>query len=309
MDVLTDVLAATKLGGSVTAKLTAVAPWGIRMDDVPKATFHAVIQGSCWLRRPGVGPVQLAAGDFTLMPTGIGHALSSAPDSALVPNELVETDDVPRRSIRIEGTGAETKLICGAYRYDAFPSHPLLRLLPPLVHLPAGQSPEHRELADTLRLLATEVERERPGVQTIADRLVDIVFVQVLRLWSANRAGAGASWLAALRDPEVSRAMEFMHEDPGWAWTVEELAGKVGVSRATLARRFTALVGEPPLTYLARWRLELAARRLRDSPDSVAAVGKSVGYASEFAFSRAFKRAHGASPANFRLSVRARTDS
>jgi len=304
MDVLTDVLAATKLGGAVTARLIAKGPWGIRMDDMPKAVFHAVVQGTCWLRRPGAEPLQLAAGDFILLPTGAGHGLSSAPDTALVPYEQVEPDHIERQSIHIDGTGSQTKIICGAYRYDAFPAHPLLRLLPPLVYLPAGQSAEHRELSDTLRLLAVEVEHERPGAQTVTDRLVDIVFVQVLRLWTATRAEAGASWLAALRDPEISRAMALMHENPAQPWTVEELAGKVGVSRATLARRFTALVGEPPLAYLARWRLEVAARRLRDSPDSVAAVGKSVGYASEFAFSRAFKRAHGESPAGFRLSAR-----
>jgi AraC-like DNA-binding protein len=303
MDVLADVLAATKLGGAVTAHLTAAAPWAVRMDAMPKATFHAVVQGSCWLSRQGAEPVQLGGGDFVLLPTGVGHALSSAPGVALHPAAEVEAG-AGRRTIRIDGSGSETQIICGAYRYDAFPSHPVLRMLPALVHIPAGRSPDHRDLANTLRMLATELDDERPGAQTITDRLVDIVFVQVLRVWTATRAEAGASWLAALRDPEISGVMALMHQRPAHPWTVEELAGAVGVSRATLARRFTALVGEPPLAYLARWRLELAARRLRDSANSVAAVGRSVGYLSEFSFSRAFKRVHGESPAGYRLSHR-----
>ncbi|MEV6280481.1 AraC family transcriptional regulator [Nocardia sp. NPDC051832] len=304
MDVLADVLAATKLGGVVTAHLTAAAPWGIKMDDMPKATFHAILAGACWLVRPGAEPVQLAAGDFTLLPTGVGHALCSAPEVDLVPAQQTEAG-TGRQRIHLRGPGRETTIVCGAYRYDAFPNHPLLRVLPPLVHIPAGQTPAHREMAATVTMLAAELAAERPGAQTVTDRLVDILFVQMLRVWAELRAEDGASWLAGLRDPEISGAMSVMHEHPAHPWTIEEIAGKVGVSRATLARRFTTLVGEPPLSYLTRWRLELAARRLRDTPDSIAAVGKNVGYASEFAFSRAFKRAHGESPAAYRLSHRA----
>ncbi|MBF6183301.1 AraC family transcriptional regulator [Nocardia otitidiscaviarum] len=303
MDVLTDVLAATKVGGAVTAQLRAAAPWGIQLDDMPKAAFHAVVRGSCWIRLPGERPVQLAAGDFTLLPMGSGHALCSSPEVPLLPFERIAPSP-GQRVIRLPGDGCETRIVCGSYRYDAYPAHPLMRLLPPLVHLPADQSAAGRELADTLRMLTAEIGEDRPGTQTVTDRLVDVLFVQALRVWTEHRAEDGASWLMALRDPEIAKAMALLHESPARPWTVEELAAQVGVSRATLARRFSALVGEPPLAYLARWRMELAARRLRDSADSVAAVAHGVGYASEFAFSRAFKRQHGRSPAEYRAAQR-----
>ncbi|MEU8894371.1 cupin domain-containing protein [Nocardia sp. NPDC048505] len=257
MDVLADVLAATKLGGVVTTHLIAAAPWGIRMDDVPTATFHAVVAGACWLIRPGAEPLALAAGDFVLLPTGTGHALCSAPRAALAPASGTE-GGTGRQLVRLAGPGPQTTIICGAYRYDAFPGHPLQRLLPGFVHIRAD-----RELAATVALLEAEFAADRPGAQTITDRLVDIMFVRMLRAWAESRAEAGATWLAALRDPEISAALALLHADPAHAWTVRELAERVGVARATLARRFTALVGEPPLAYLGRWRLGLAAAAAR----------------------------------------------
>ncbi|WP_280265059.1 AraC family transcriptional regulator [Nocardia wallacei] len=303
MDVLTDVLAATGVRGVVLAQLTAAGEWGVRLDEVPMAAFHAVVDGDCWLIRPGADPLPLAAGDFVLLPTGGGHGLASVPDAELTPYAQIAPPP-GRRAIVLDGPGPRTRTVCGAYRYDDYGSHPLFTLLPTVVHLSAAQSAHRPELAATLTLLAAEVEAERPGAQTVVDRLVDVLFIHALRAWTASRAEAAASWLAALHDPEIARAMALLHENPSRPWTLADLADRVGVSRATLARRFTALVGEPPLTYLARWRMELAARRLRDSAESVAAVGRSVGYASEFAFSRAFKRVHGQPPAAYRTSRR-----
>ncbi|MFE3195726.1 AraC family transcriptional regulator [Nocardia sp. NPDC059240] len=303
MDVLTDVLAATKVGGAVTAQLTAFAPWGVRLDDMPKAAFHAVAYGTCWLRAPDGTPIQMGAGDFILLPSGAGHRLSSGPDTAVIPFEEVEVS-VGTRHLQIPGSGAETRLICGAYRYETKPAHPLMRLLPQVVHLPADHTAAGRELADTLQLLATELAVERPGGQTVTERLVDVLLVQALRLWTARNPESGASWLAALRDPEIASTISLLHESPSHPWTIEELAARVGVSRATLARRFTALVGEPPLAYLSRWRMDLAARRLRHTSEPLPVIARSVGYTSEFAFSRAFKRTHGEPPATYRSTHR-----
>ncbi|MBB5918094.1 AraC-like DNA-binding protein [Nocardia transvalensis] len=301
MDVLTDVLAATGVGGVVMAQLTAAGRWGVRLDPVPMAAFHAVVAGECWLVRPGAEPLALATGDFVLLPTGGGHGLASEPDAPLTPYASIAPPP-GRRAITLDGPGPSTRTVCGAYIYSNYDSHPLFTLLPPVVHLTARQSAHRPELAATLTLLAAEVEAERPGTQTVVDRLVDVLFIHALRAWTESRTEAAASWLMALRDPEIARAMALLHEDPSYPWTVAELADRVRVSRATLARRFTALVGDPPLTYLARWRMELAARRLRDTADPVSAVGHSVGYASEFAFSRAFKRTHGQPPATYRTT-------
>lgn len=306
MDVLTDVLAATKIGGAVTACLRAAAPWGVHMGPEPTAAFHVITQGTCWLRLPDAQPRQLTAGDVVLLPTGGAHALSSDPTGPLTPYQDVlagAPTDVATR-IELPGDGPTTQLLCGAYRYDAHAAHPLLTLLPPVVHLPAGPAVSRQPLTDTLRLLAAELTTPHPGTQTIVDRLVDVLFVHILRAWLAGHADAGASWLTALHDPQVGKVIALIHEKPGTAWTVQSLAHAVGTSRATLARRFTAIVGEPPLAYLTRWRMELAARRLRDTAEPLSVIATHVGYTSEFAFSRAFTRARGVPPARYRTAER-----
>jgi AraC-like DNA-binding protein len=303
MDVLTDVLAATKIGGVVSARLNASAPWGVRMGDAPVAAFHAVSQGTCWLRRPGAAPLQLVAGDITVLPTGGSHTLASDPQGPATPfEELVRSRRGPLGQFTIPGPGPQAHIICGAYHYDAFATHPLLTLLPPVLHLPADQSAARQDVTRTLVMLAGEVDANRPGSATIVDRLADVLLVHILRLWTATHPDAGASWLMALSDPVVARSMELMHEHPGHSWTVEALAEEIGVSRPTLARRFTALVGESPHAYLTRWRLELAARQLRDTDDPLGAIAQHVGYATEFAFSRAFSRARGTAPGQYRAT-------
>ena len=159
-------------------------------------------------------------------------------------------------------------------------------------------------MASTLRLLGHELAVARAGGSAITDRLIDILFVHVVRGWASHQADDG-SWLGALADPIVARALTIMHGEPASNWTVETLADRVNVSRATLARRFTRLVGETPLSYLTRWRMELAARHLRYTDDAVGAIARQVGYSSEFAFSRAFSRARGTAPGRYRRRHRA----
>jgi AraC-like DNA-binding protein len=149
-------------------------------------------------------------------------------------------------------------------------------------------------------MLAAELTEGGPGTQAIVDRLVDGLLVPILRQWVSSHDDAGASWLRGLRDPVIAKTITLMHEQPAHPWSLDELALRSGVSRATLSRRFTALVGEPPLAYLTRWRMELAARNLRESRDPLSAIARSVGYTSEFAFSRAFTRARGESPTRHR---------
>ncbi|WP_257584227.1 AraC family transcriptional regulator [Streptomyces sp. TLI_146] len=185
-------------------------------------------------------------------------------------------------------------------------SHPLLAL-PPVLLLRADPSARRHDLTETLRMMTAELADPAPGSQTITDRLVDVLFVHILREWAALRDTSnddGAAWWTALRDPEVAAAVSLIHEEPGRAWTVDKLAREVGVSRATLSRRFTRLVGEPPLAYLTRWRLEIAARRLRETNDSVTRIANTVGYTSEFAFSRTFTRHRGTPPTHYRATHR-----
>jgi AraC-like DNA-binding protein len=207
------------------------------------------------------------------------------------------------RDIRLPGPGPETRVICGGYQYDAYSTHPLLTVLPPVLHVRAGTTAERRALGATVRALAWEINAERPGSQTIVDRLIDVIFVQILRCAAAEREDA-PWWLTALSDPQITQALSAIHAEPGRKWTIDALAAQVGMGRATLARRFTTLVGEPPLTYLTRWRMELAARQLRSSDDPLSVIAKRVGYQSEFAFSRAFSRHQAIAPSRYRARLR-----
>lgn len=305
MDVLADVLSATKIGGTVTARVYAAGPWGIEFPHLASAVFHHIAQGSCWLRRPGAEPLALAAGDLVLLPAGSGHAMASDPTGPTVRFEDVTRAHRSGPGARIDfpGPGPDTRVVCGGYRFDTHASHPLLTL-PPVLLLRADPSARRHDLTETLRMLTAELADPAPGSQTITERLVDVLFVHILRQWAASRDAPdhGTTWWAALRDPEVAAAISLIHEEPGRTWTVDTLAREVGVSRATLSRRFTRLVGEPPLAYLTRWRLEIAARRLRETSDSVTRIANTVGYTSEFAFSRAFTRHRGTPPTRYRAT-------
>lgn len=304
MDVLADVLSATKIGGTVTAEVRAGGPWGLRFQDLPTISFHYVVAGSCWLRRPAAEAIRLSAGDLALLPAGAAHAVADASDGPTVRFEQAAHQRHGESGVQIDlpGNAPHAHIVCGGYRFDARAAHPLLNL-PPLLLIRAGD-PRSPELAQTLHMLTAELADPAPGSRTITDRLVDVLFVHILRHWTAkwsrDQDPDPAPWLAALHDPQVAAAVSLIHQEPARPWTVDALARQVGVSRATLSRRFTRLVGEPPLAYLTRWRLEIAARRLRETTDTVTGIANAVGYTSEFAFSRAFRRHHGMPPSRYR---------
>jgi len=194
--------------------------------------------------------------------------------------------------------------VCGAYRSDLAPPHPLVSTLPDVVHIKAPQLRSEPALATVLSLLTAELERDEVGAEGIVMHLITVLFLYVLRAHSAAaqpiKKGAQHAWVTSLRDATVSSALSYMHREPERDWTVDALAERVGLSRAAFARKFTEAVGEPPLSYLTRWRMSLAARHLRESDISIATLAARVGYASEFAFSRAFKRACGVPPTFYR---------
>jgi AraC-like DNA-binding protein len=206
----------------------------------------------------------------------------------------------PAGDLVLEGSGATTTFICAGYHYDMEVAEPLLRLLPDVVYTPADPV-AGRDVAALVSLLAGEVGARTPGSRTAIARLIDLLLIAALRRWSDRRPeGEGGSWLSALRDPVIAAVLALIHGRPAHPWTLQALADEVHLSRATLARRFTRAVGEPPLTYLSQWRMHLAAQRLRSSTASVEAIGRAVGYTSEFAFNRAFTRVRGVPPGKYR---------
>jgi AraC-like DNA-binding protein len=307
MDALTAVLAVAGVRGTVAATLDAAEPWGLALDAVPGAAFHAVTDGLAWLRIAGRPDTRLMPGDVVLLPTGIAHRLTSAPDAGTMPfdHAAAERALAAGESLRL-GTGpGQTRVLCASYRQDPAVTVPLLTLLPDVLHIPARQA--GTGLDATLRLLASEISQPQPGAAAILDRIVDILLVQLLRAWLGTDPARARtpSWLSALTDPVAGPALAVLHTQPGRDWTIPSLAAAIGVSRATLARRFPAQVGCTPAAYLTRWRMDLAAVRLRDTDDTVGAVARSLGYTSEYAFSRAFTRDRRIPPGRYRTRSRA----
>jgi AraC-like DNA-binding protein len=304
---LDDVLDLLRVRGALMAHIRAHAPWGIRLPRAPGATFHAVTAGSCWVRVPGQAPRELLPGDVVLLPSGAGHVIAS--DRSGPARQWDRAAKARARNaageILIDGPGNSAQIICAAYDYDRDVAHPLLSLLPGMLVVSGHDMSDGNAVQTALRLLRHELSSGGAGRGTIIDRLIDVLFVHVIRTWVTGDDERGTSWLTALRDPVVARALTLMHSAPASPWTIELLAREVSLSRATLTRRFTTLVGEAPLSYLTRWRMDLAAGQLRDTNDAVSAIAHRVGYTSEFAFSRAFSRVRGRPPGRYRADVRA----
>ncbi|MBL7498959.1 AraC family transcriptional regulator [Frankia sp. CNm7] len=308
MDLLADVLRVAGVRGTVAATVHAGDPWGLRLFRISAAAFHAVTAGTAWLRLPGQPPLRLMPGDVVLLPTGSEHGLAGDADGPLEPFDHAASKASLATDGRLDvGTQpARTRILCASYRHDPAVTTPLFTLLPEVVHVPAG-TPGAGPLADTLRLLSGELAEPGPATTTLLDRLVDVLLIQVLRAWlRAEPTTPSISWLRALNDPTIGAALTALHADPGRAWTLASLARHVAVSRATLARRFPALVGETPAAYLTRWRMDLAARRLRDTDDPIEVIAHAVGYTSEYAFSRAFSRDRAIPPGRYRAQSRTR---
>jgi AraC-like DNA-binding protein len=303
VDPLAEVLDVSRVRGAVLANVRAHAPWGLALPQSTGASFHALTSGTAWLRAAGAEPLQLMPGDLLLLPTGIPHRLSSTPSGRCRPfdREMKQQQMTPDGDLVLDGPGAATTFVCAGYDYDHEVTQPLLSLLPPVLHLPADPIGGAR-IGAVVTLLAGELGAHDAGARAAVARLIDLLLIHVVRTWSAA-GDERPSWLRALHDPVIARALAILHERPADAWTIERLAAEVHLSRATLARRFAELVGEPPLMYLTRWRMDLAARRLRDTTDPVETIARSVGYTSEYAFNRAFSRHRGQPPGRYRRAA------
>ncbi|ARF80810.1 AraC family transcriptional regulator [Kitasatospora aureofaciens] len=310
MDILTEALASMRTAHPASVRTEGRAPWALRLPPVAGAGFHVVLYGTCWLvpadPAAGGGPVPLSPGDVIFLRDGRGHVLADTPDTPPVDAEACRIDHgSPIGTLTIGGDGARTSLLCGNYHLDQGRPHPMVRQLPAVIHLPTRHG-RHPELAAAVQLLGTELENPRIGSSGIVPALIDSLLLYVLRAWFEDQPpAAAAGWAAALRDSAVAPALNAIHDAPATAWTVESLADRAGLSRAAFARRFTSMVGEPPMAYLTRWRMTTAARLLRESEAPLTAVAAQTGYGSEYAFAKAFKREFGQAPGGFRREARA----
>ena len=305
LEPLDETLRFVQMSGIFYCPSELTEPWGIELPPMPDCVwFHAVNAGRCTLEVEGEA-VELGPGDFVLIPHGTGHrAWGAAP--APTPNVLdLPHDEISDRYavLRHGGGGATTSLVCGGIRFDQPVARKLAESLPPLIHIEAARSTRTDWMQATLELLADEVRHVRPGNEAVVSRLCDIVVIQAVRTWIERDPGARTGWLGALGDGQIGAAMAAIHAEPGHPWTVAGLATEVGMSRSAFAARFATLVGEPAMRYVTRWRMQVALHRLQESDATVATIAAEVGYDSEAAFSRAFKRVCGAPPRAMRAGV------
>jgi AraC-like DNA-binding protein/mannose-6-phosphate isomerase-like protein (cupin superfamily) len=305
---LSSVLSTAAVTGSVAATVRAGEDWGLELAEVPGAAFHAVTSGTAFLVLDGANPLRLGAGDAVLLPMGTPHLLLSAPGARsrrfdhVRAESALGTDD--QGWLVVGQPPVSTQIVCASYDRDPDLHLDPFSALPPVVYVPALAAPVG--LRSSLALISDELQTAGPGLRTVLDHAVDIVLVQMLRAWLAGPEAQDRppSWLRGLGDPTTSSALAMLHQEPALPWTVSVLARRLGVSRATLTRRFESEVGQSPAGYLGAWRMDLAARRLRHGDDTVAAIARGVGYRSEYAFNRAFSRHYGTPPGRWRAALR-----
>ena len=320
MDALSDALRVLRLTGAVFLDAEFTAPWCVvTQSGQPGSSvlsggpniifFHVLTEGRCKARLVAGGEtLEFGVGDLIMLPRDDTHLLGS--DLRLAPT-LADTLVRPAADgelMRVEhgGGGEKTRFVCGFLRCDARLCQPMLESLPRILRVPLGDGPATAWLTSLLHAGTRETSAPRPGGETMLAKLSELLFVEALRRYIELLPEQQTGWLAGLRDRYVGRALALMHKQPARNWTVDELAVKVGLSRSSLAQRFTDFIGQPPMQYLTRWRLTIAAQRLRNEKIALARLAADSGYDSEAAFNRAFKRALGTTPAAWRRMGKSR---
>lgn len=331
-DTLSNLLGAIRLRGAMFYHVHGRAPWCA--EAAPSAQiipailpgaehmmeFHGVARGRCWAGIVGEEPILLEAGEVVIFPQGDPHVIGSrarplrkgpdlgqyqAPRPAQLPYEL-NVSEGGTAAHALEPGETDATIVCGFIGCDARPFNPLLASLPRQLRVPGTSPAGGGWLATMLEAVVQESHAKRSGGEAVLERMAEMLFVESLRRYVDSLPAGETGWLAGLRDAAVGRALAVLHDRPGEAWTLERLGEAAAVSRSTLHERFVSLLGQPPMQYLAQWRMQLAARWLRDTDAKVLEVALEVGYENETAFARAFRRATGESPAAWRRARRAR---
>jgi len=332
-DILSDLLRAIRLRGAIFFYVEGAEPW---VAETPQSNliipailpgvdhlmeFHVVVRGSCWAAIAGEEPVRLHEGDIVIFPQGDHHVISSAPGlrARLVdpgvffapkPPQLpfsISVDGEGQTTALLDGGGSDrTTIVCGFLGFDTKPFNPLLASLPRVLRIPELAGDGRSWIATFMRSLVEESNRKRPGGEAVLERMSEMLFVEVLRHYADELPQDQTGWLAGMRDPGVGRALALMHARPAEDWTLERLGDEAAISRSTLHERFVHFIGRPPMQYLAQWRMQLAAQELKASGATLVQIAERVGYESEAAFSRAFKKEFGMAPASWKRAEEAR---
>jgi AraC-like DNA-binding protein len=319
MDALSDVLRVAHLTGGVFLRAEFFAPWCISSRLTPEhcspvlgpashmMIFHYVAEGEVRIQIEGEQDEDLIeTGEVVLLPRNDMHLMGSDLSVPAVPGKEVirPPRDGGLFSIHHGGTGSCTRMVCGFLGCASTEGNPVISSLPPLLRVKLQQGGAAEWIRSTFQYAAEEVSAGRPGSETVLAKVSELLFVEAVRRYAEELPDGRTGWFSGLRDPHVARALALLHRDIIRRWTVDDLGREVGMSRSALADRFIRLIGVPPMHYLATWRMQVATQKLRDTSDSLAQVAETVGYDSEAAFSRAFKKAFGTAPATWRRSNR-----
>lgn len=321
-DILSDVLRTVSLSGAVFFDVVATSPWVAAAPPAATLTgrvlpgaqhiieYHVITSGFGWasLMDADPDPVRLAPGSVVMFPHGDRHTLSSSPQMHAIPDLSVfdqpEELSPPFFLEQFGGGPEKTNMLCGFLGCDVLPFNPIIQALPRIVHIPEGYTSGDGSLSSLIKGIMKESRTKRPGSGGVLSRLSELIFIEVVRSYMESLPADASGWLAALADPHIGRAIHLLHQDPARAWTLESLAREVGVSRTVLVNRFTGHLGTAPMTYLGNWRMQIAASRLTAGGTTIAKIASEVGYESEAAFSRSFKRCTGTSPGAWRAGKR-----
>jgi AraC-like DNA-binding protein len=300
MDPLEDVMTTMRVASSLYIRMQLRAPYGIRFDTNAQARLVVITRGSCWLAAADLPqPISLAAGDCLIVKAETKFTLQDELGRRLVPCDRI-LSHITGRTVRHGGDGVLTEMLSGALSFDAAAAEPLMAVMPRLVHVRLDEARAHL-LQTTLQLIGLETTEDGLGASLVIGRLHDVLFVQAVRAWCATDSQAGG-WLAGLKDDRLALSIRAMHGDLARGWTVETLAREAGLSRSTFAATFKAVTGDTPLDYLTRWRMYRAKVLLRGSELSLMEIAERVGYETDTALSRAFRRFEGVAPGEWRRS-------
>ncbi len=318
MDALSDLLRVIRLKGGVFLQAEFTAPWCIESKPMPRdgspflkgadqvVLYHYVTSGRALAQLPGSEPMEFEAGQVMILPHNDLHLMGSHLDRPPVPtHQIVQAPNGAGLAVINHGGGGEpTRIVCGYLGCDRLDGNPLAEALPPLLKFDTRQGAAGAWIRSTLEFAASEVAARRSGSEAVLAKMSELLFVEAVRSYVEALSDEQTGWLAGLKDPFVSRALSLLHGQVAHAWTVDDLGREVGLSRSALADRFTKLIGEPPMRYLARWRIQVAAQELRNGDAPLARIAELVGYESESAFNRAFKQGFGVPPATWRKHAR-----
>lgn len=302
MDALTDIMKSLHLGGSIYFRCELTAPWGMDIGQTPVAEFHVVTRGTCWIKVTGEAePICLHAGDLVVFPHGHAHLLLDAPGSkAIPPAELIGNQSIENYGPVVFGNGGSpANILCGYFEFDRKTPSPLLDALPLLIHLKGTDATEFSWLQTTINFISHEIRHSRLGNEAVINRLVEVLFTQILRAY-IEQTTTPPGILGAIADDKLGLAMNAMHQQPEYPWSLDSLAQRAGMSRTAFTQRFNALTQQTPIHYLTMLRMQKAKQMLTSSNQSMLTIAEKVGYQSEASFGKAFKKCMGISPGSCR---------